>query len=87
MGQGSVISSKVNSFKEDSPNSIKALMLNSNYFGSGLNLENATDLIIYHNMNEELTQQVIGRAQRPGRKNKLNIYVLCYENEIDSCVI
>lgn len=87
MGQGSVISSKVNSFKEDSPDSIKALMLNSNYFGSGLNLENATDLIIYHNMNEELTQQVIGRAQRPGRKNKLNIYVLCYENEINSCVI
>ena len=87
MGQSTAISNKVNSFKSTDEDSIKALMLNSNYFGSGLNLENATDLIIYHNMNEELTQQVIGRAQRPGRTKKLNIYVLCYENEIDNCVI
>ena len=57
--------------------------MNSQYFGSGLNLENSSDIIVYHYMDEELTNQVIGRAQRPGRKGVLNIWRLCYSNEID----
>ena len=81
LGSGSSISSKVESFKSNKEDSIKVFMLNSHHFGSGLNLENTTDLIIYHNMSDELTNQIVGRAQRPGRKNKLNIYLLCNENE------
>lgn len=61
---------------------IQCLLLNARYFGSGINLENTTDIIIYHHMNSDLKKQVIGRAQRPGRVSQLRIYELCYDNEI-----
>ena len=50
-------------------------------YGSGLNLENSTDLIIMHKMKPEYEEQVIGRAQRPGRKGVLNVWKILYENE------
>ena len=89
MGHSSTINNIVNNFKLDNNHekSISTLLLNSRYFGSGLNLENATDLIIFHNMSKELTQQVVGRAQRPGRKTPLNIYMLCNENEAFESVL
>ena len=34
-------------------------------------------------MNKDRTKQVIGRGQRPGRKNPLNVWKLCYDNEIN----
>jgi hypothetical protein len=61
---------------------INCLLLNTQYFGSGLNLENTDDIIILHSLNKELNNQVIGRAQRPGRKNVLNIWNLKYRNEV-----
>ena len=87
MGQSNTINNTVNKFKSNNEESLSTLLLNSRYFGSGLNLENATDIIIYHNMSKELTHQVIGRAQRPGRSTPLNIYMLCNENEVFDCVI
>lgn len=81
MGSNTTINSTINKFKSTEQNSIDLLLLNSNYCGAGLNLENATDVIIYHSMNKELESQVIGRAQRPGRSSKLNIWKMCYENE------
>ena len=56
-------------------------MLNAVNYGSGLNLQSATDIIIYHELNSELETQVIGRAQRLGRKEGLNVYYLFHENE------
>ena len=56
-------------------------MLNAVNYGSGLNLQSATDIIIYHELNNELETQVIGRAQRLGRKEGLNVYYLFHENE------
>ena len=87
MGQGTHINNTIKKFKSVENDKIDVLLLNSKYFGSGLNLENATDIIIYHNMTKELTSQIIGRAQRPGRKIPLNIYALCNESEISSCSI
>ena len=85
MGSSSHINNVVNNFKKDfnDPEAVNVLLLNSKYFGSGLNLQNATDVIVYHNMSNEITNQVIGRAQRPGRKEQLQIWRLCYSNEID----
>ncbi|AYV78416.1 MAG: DEAD/SNF2-like helicase [Edafosvirus sp.] len=60
---------------------IKVLMLNSEYFGAGMNLQCATDLIIYHRFSRELEEQLIGRGQRMGRTTPLNIYYLLHENE------
>jgi SNF2 family DNA or RNA helicase len=62
-------------------NIINVLLLNTKYYGTGLNLQFATDIILYHRFTQEFEEQIIGRAQRMGRKFKLNIYYLMYENE------
>jgi len=84
VGTSSSINKIIKNYKLDNQNtdSIQVLLLNSKYFGSGLNLENTTDLIIFHAMNNDLNKQIVGRAQRPGRKSPLNIWRLCYENEM-----
>jgi len=64
---------------------IKVLMLNALNYGSGLNLQMATDIIIYHELDIELETQVIGRAQRLGRTEPLNVYYLLNENEKVNC--
>lgn len=66
----------INEFKN---NNIKILMMNAKYYGAGLNLEIASDIIMYHRFDNELEKQIIGRAQRIGRKNKLNVYILDYK--------
>ena len=75
------ITNIVNKYKSTN-DGIDVLLLNAQYFGSGLNLENTTDIFLYHNMGGPMTNQVIGRAQRPGRTCPLNITRFCYENEI-----
>lgn len=77
-GSGAHIYANMNRFKEGK---LKCLLLNARYYGSGLNLENTTDIIIYHKMQGDLKKQVEGRAQRPGRTNQLRIWELRYANE------
>jgi len=60
---------------------IKIILLNTQYAGSGIDINYATDVIIYHAMGID-KQQAIGRAQRAGRKEQLYIHNLCYEHEI-----
>lgn len=63
----------------------KVLLINSVLYGSGLNFENTTDIILIHNsINKE---QIIGRAQRPGRIFPLRIHNLLYNNENSNLII
>ena len=78
-GTGSSVNNIIRMYKET--DELNCLLLNSTNIGAGLNLENTTDLVLYHNMSSELSIQVIGRAQRPGRTSSLNIYRLVYDNE------
>jgi hypothetical protein len=83
-GSGSSVNKQIQKFKtypESGEERNDCLLLNSQFCGNGLNLENATDVFIYHSMSKEMTNQVIGRAQRPGRTSQLNVWSLCYENE------
>ena len=59
----------------------KIMLANSSLFGCGMNLENSSHIIFVHKMNSAMEMQVIGRAQRLGRKGVLNIINLEYENE------
>tara|TARA_B100001123_G_C14775705_1_gene814516 strand:- start:30 stop:539 length:510 start_codon:yes stop_codon:yes gene_type:complete len=79
-GTSATIQRTVETYKKS--NDLNILLLNSRYSGSGINLENTTHIIVYHNMTSELTQQIIGRAQRPGRDSPLTIYRLMHENEL-----
>jgi hypothetical protein len=63
----------INNFKEGK---IKILFLNSKNNGSGLNLQEVTDIILYHKMDEKTISQIIGRANRIGRNISLNVHHL-----------
>jgi hypothetical protein len=60
---------------------INVVMMNAKHYGSGLNLQMATDIVLYHEMPKELETQVIGRAQRLGRTDSLVVHYLLHENE------
>lgn len=66
-------------YKEDAE--CKVILVNSMKDGVGLNLENTTHILFLHYTNPQLVEQVIGRAQRPGRKTQLNIVCVYYKNE------
>lgn len=77
-GSGAVVNKIIERFEN---NEIDVLLLNAQYYGSGLNLQMATDIIIYHEMSLELETQIIGRAQRIGRNKPLNVFYLLHDHE------
>jgi hypothetical protein len=81
-GNINVINSTIEKFKNGK---IKVLLLNATNYGSGLNLQMASDIIIYHEMTIELQTQIIGRSQRMGRTEQLNVYFLIHDNEKINC--
>ena len=80
-GQSSTISKHINDYENKK---VQVIMLNAQYFGAGMNLQTTTDLIIYHRFSNEMEEQIIGRAQRYGRKGTLNVYYLLHDNENNS---
>ena len=77
-GNGYQINAIIDRYKNGS---VKVLLVNTRQYGSGLNLENTTDVILFHKFDTEIEKQVIGRAQRFGRKEPLHVHYLLYENE------
>jgi SNF2 family DNA or RNA helicase len=63
--------------------SIQVILLNTYFAGSGIDISYATDVILFHSMGSA-KYQAIGRAQRVGRTEKLNIHYLCYEHEMET---
>jgi len=60
---------------------IPILLLNASSYGTGLNLQNTTDIILFNRMDRCLESQIIGRAQRIGRNTQLKIHYIMYRNE------
>lgn len=77
-GSKAIRDAKLKRFKEDKVNIV---FLNSRFNGAGINLEMATDIILYHEMPPSIEEQVIGRALRIGRKGNVTVHHLCIENE------
>ncbi len=73
------IKKTVDQYKEGN---IDVLFVNPEHYGCGLNLENTTDVVVYHRLNNEIEKQVIGRAQRLGRVAPLNVWYLLHQNEL-----
>lgn len=78
-GNKYVIERILNDYKEGD---LDILLVNIHNYGSGLNLENTTDIVMFHKFDANIENQVIGRAQRFGRKESLNIHYLLNQNEI-----
>jgi hypothetical protein len=77
-GNQKMIERTLNDYKEGD---VQVLLLNSMIEGAGMNLENTTHLLFMHKTEEKFIEQVVGRAQRYGRKLPLNIFMLFYKNE------
>jgi len=79
LGNSNSIQSNLNKYKNGD---LDVLLLNSQNYGSGINLQNTTDIIFFHKMSKDIETQVIGRAQRYGRTQNLRVHFLFYEHEI-----
>ena len=77
-GRGDIIKNTVQHYKNGD---IQVLLINVHDYGSGLNLENTSDIIMFHKFDSEIEKQVIGRAHRLGRTTNLAVWYLLHENE------
>ena len=59
---------------------IRVIFLNSDFNGAGLNLQETTDIILYHEMPQSTEDQIIGRANRIGRTHPLEVHHLRVDN-------
>jgi SNF2 family DNA or RNA helicase len=57
-------------------NKVPVIFINSKHNCCGVNLQGASDIIMYHDMNTITTNQIIGRANRIGRKIPLDVHYL-----------
>lgn len=60
---------------------LEIILLDSKSLGSGLNLQSAKHVILAHRLASGLEDQVIGRAQRYGRRDQLTVIYLLYPHE------
>lgn len=67
--------------KQFADGKVQVLCMNARHVGAGLNLEMATHVVLYHKMNVEMEQQVIGRALRFERTTELRVIHLVHEGE------
>lgn len=80
-GTTGLVQKTIDDFKDGK---IRVIMLNAKFFGAGMNLQMATHVVIYHRFENDLEEQVIGRAQRLGRIEPLNVVYLIHDNETSS---
>jgi hypothetical protein len=59
------------------------LFLNARNMGAGLNIEMASHVVLFHKMSGELEDQIVGRANRLGRKDPLSVVHLLHDNELN----
>lgn len=71
-GPGSVINKRMRAFRDSA--TFSALLVNCSYYGCGMDLSFATDVVLLHAVPDTMRSQVIGRAQRPGRTAPLRIW-------------
>jgi hypothetical protein len=57
---------------------IKAIFLGGLESTAGVNLQAATDVLMYNQMSESIRAQIIGRANRIGRKRPLTVHTMVY---------
>lgn len=72
----------VNTIEKFRNGQVNVLLINPEHYGSGLNLECTTDVIMFHKLDTEMEKQVIGRAYRFGRTMPLNVWYLLHANEM-----
>ncbi len=60
---------------------LPVILLDAEHNGAGIEIQTATDVILFHQMRPSLEIQAIARAQRPGRVGQLRVWKLRYQHE------
>ena len=77
-GNTNTINSIIRKYKN---HDINVLLLNMKHCGSGINLEMSDNIYIMNFLDKDMETQVIGRVNRIGKKNELNINYYLSTNE------
>lgn len=85
MLKGASVPKIVQRYKTDPE--LRVLMVNPRWNGVGMNLENTTDVVLYHRVTPQMEKQIVGRALRPGRTSELQVWHLRYPNENGTSII
>lgn len=78
-GNKDVIHHTLESFRKGDT---RVLLLNSLMAGAGMNITEATHVVLLHAMNHEEEKQILGRAYRMGRKGPLHLIRLLHPDEV-----
>ena len=78
-GNKDVINRTLESFRKGDT---RVLLLNSMAAGAGMNITEATHVVLLHAMNHEEEKQILGRAYRMGRKGPLHLIRLLHPDEM-----
>jgi hypothetical protein len=77
-GNAAVINKRVRDFAAPG-GAPRALLINCTHYGCGLDLSAATDVILFHKVQDRMDHQIVGRAQRPPRSSRLRVWRLVNE--------
>lgn len=77
-GSGATINKAISRFEKGV---CRIMCVASDCYSSGVNLPMVTDVILFNRMSAATEKQVIGRAQRPGRTSRLNVWYLVQHSE------
>lgn len=77
-GSEIMVNSVLTKFKQGQ---LRILCLNSKNLGAGLNITEATDIILYHKMSTAIKTQVLGRVIRIGCDHVVTVHHLLFEDE------
>lgn len=85
-GNSNIINARLQCFQKRLPmpkkrTPLKMLLLNPLQFGAGLDMSSTTHMITLHAMPKDRMSQIIGRAQRFGRKTPLSVTHIRYNHE------
>lgn len=83
-GNTSTVANVLRRYKEG--HMLNVLLANTSNYGCGINLENTTDIVMFHKTDSERERQVIGRGNRMGRTSPLRVWYLLHDNEIPADV-
>lgn len=68
-----------NIIKNFKTGNLNILLVNATYNGAGLNLQEATDIVLYHKLDLDSETQAIGRLNRIGRKTDIKVHHILYK--------
>lgn len=77
-GTGASIAKTVRAFRDGS---VRVLFMSEDCYCTGINLPFATDVVLFHRTSASMEDQIIGRAQRPGRSCTLRVWRMVHAGE------